>query len=331
MSERKTEVFYNVFARVVQPGCPLAGLGVVVTMLVVTSLCFGCVPRSVADSTVTTSAPSEGESEGWCFWLQEPDPHRVAELPVTVAVVDYSRNGRDDGALSPLDVAVISRSGKRVWSYLSIGEAESYRFYWNSVWNKKPPFFLGPENPDWPENFKVRYWREDWWDIAVRPYLDRILRAGFDGVYLDIIDGYWFWGERNRDIQGAADAMAELVCRIAAYCRVRTGEYFSICPQNGLAIIEDASPEWRERYLQAISAVGVESLFYNIYSEEDQSFRLKVLRTFVDKGKTVFNVEYIPSERVTDYRKKIRVAGIPVVPFRADPNRALDMVTSPLR
>ena len=36
----------------------------------------------------------------------------------------------------------------------------SYYVYWQPEWKDAPPSFLGPENPDWPENFKVRYWQE---------------------------------------------------------------------------------------------------------------------------------------------------------------------------
>jgi cysteinyl-tRNA synthetase len=34
-------------------------------------------------------------------------------------------------------------------AYMSIGEAEEYRFYWQPEWAYAPPAWLGPENPDW--------------------------------------------------------------------------------------------------------------------------------------------------------------------------------------
>jgi cysteinyl-tRNA synthetase len=92
---------------------------------------------------------------------------------------------------------VKSNGGSRlVISYMSIGEAEDYRFYWQMDWNSSPPAWMERENPDWPGNFKVRYWEEDWQDIIYGhddSYLNKILDAGFDGVYLDIIDAYEYF------------------------------------------------------------------------------------------------------------------------------------------
>ena len=85
-----------------------------------------------------------------------------------------------------------------VVSYMSIGEAEDYRYYWNSSWEHDPPDWLAGENPDWPGNYKVRYWNPAWQAIiygSENAYLDKILNAGFDGVYLDIIDAFEYFEE----------------------------------------------------------------------------------------------------------------------------------------
>ncbi len=83
-----------------------------------------------------------------------------------------------------------------VIAYMSIGEAENYRYYWQSGWDTTPPSWLAEENPDWPGNYKVRYWVKSWQDILYgndNSYLKKILDAGFDGVYLDIIDAYEYF------------------------------------------------------------------------------------------------------------------------------------------
>lgn len=50
--------------------------------------------------------------------------------------------------------------------------------------------------PHWAGNSKVEYWDPAWQAVifgSAEAYLDRILAAGFDGVYLDIIDAYEYF------------------------------------------------------------------------------------------------------------------------------------------
>ncbi len=95
-----------------------------------------------------------------------------------------------------------ANGGKRlVVCYMSIGEAEDYRYYWKDSWVKDPPGWLHGENPDWEGNYKVFYWEKEWQDIVFGngdSYLQMILDAGFDGVYLDIIDAFEYF----EDIKG---------------------------------------------------------------------------------------------------------------------------------
>lgn len=99
----------------------------------------------------------------------------------------------NDDMLSAADVESLktkSGGGSRlVICYMSIGEAEDYRYYWNSL----DKSLLCKENPDWKGNFAVKYWEEDWKSVIFgnnQSYLKKILDAGFNGVYLDIIEAY---------------------------------------------------------------------------------------------------------------------------------------------
>lgn len=96
---------------------------------------------------------------------------------------------------------VKANGGKRlVVAYMSIGEAEDYRYYWKDEWGKNDPDWLGDENPDWPGNYKVHYWEQEWQEIILgndNSYLDKIIATGFDGVYLDIIDAFEYWEEEG--------------------------------------------------------------------------------------------------------------------------------------
>ena len=93
--------------------------------------------------------------------------------------------------------------GKRlVICYMSIGEAEDYRYYWNGGWKTGKPAWLAEENPHWKGNYVVKYWDADWQKIITGndgSYQKKILDAGFDGVYLDIIDAFEYFEKRNKN------------------------------------------------------------------------------------------------------------------------------------
>jgi len=87
-----------------------------------------------------------------------------------------------------------ANGGRRLLiAYMSIGEAEDYRYYWKEDWNSQPPEWLDEENSRWKGNYKVAYWDPDWQAIILGSqdaYLDMIINSGFDGVYLDIIEAF---------------------------------------------------------------------------------------------------------------------------------------------
>lgn len=93
-----------------------------------------------------------------------------------------------------VSLKIKANDGSRlVIAYMSIGEAENYRYYWQTEWNTNPPSWLGEENPDWAGNYNVQYWNTNWKNIIYgndNSYTKKILDAGFDGVYLDKIDAF---------------------------------------------------------------------------------------------------------------------------------------------
>ncbi|WP_343672882.1 endo alpha-1,4 polygalactosaminidase [Chitinophaga sp.] len=106
----------------------------------------------------------------------------------------------DTSAFTASELAALKKKAnggtRLVISYMSIGEAENYRYYWQTSWTKTKPAWLDAENPDWPGNYKVKYWYSDWQKIIYgndSSYTKKILNAGFDGVYLDIIDAFEYY------------------------------------------------------------------------------------------------------------------------------------------
>lgn len=96
----------------------------------------------------------------------------------------------NDGSLfSAAEVSQLrqkANGGSRlVLCYMSIGEAEDYRYYWQADWEFKQPVWLDKENPDWEGNYKVKYWETDWQSIIFGSndsYVYKIIDAGFDGL-----------------------------------------------------------------------------------------------------------------------------------------------------
>ncbi len=87
-----------------------------------------------------------------------------------------------------------------VIAYVSIGEAENYRYYWKDNWYSNPPSYLCEENPEWPGNYAVKYWDSRWQSIIFgndSSYIKKIIDAGFDGVYLDKVDEYEYFEEKG--------------------------------------------------------------------------------------------------------------------------------------
>ncbi|MGE3915321.1 MAG: MJ1477/TM1410 family putative glycoside hydrolase [Hyphomicrobiaceae bacterium] len=251
----------------------------------------------------------------WVYQLQDIVPAQICGSDGELAVVDYSSDGSDAEAFTAAAVSLMKQrpSGapnKKVVAYMSIGEAEKGRFYWpnGSMDASSRPPGLGPLNPNFPDNFKVKYWNPDWQKIILgtNGYLERILRAGFDGVYLDIIDGFEFWEDDKSpgndatpaERAKARDEMVAFVTRISQKGK-QSGRPFMVIPQNGEALLR------RPDFLSAIDAIGKEDIFYG----RDQDFkrnRAEDIRTVLEdldfarqRGMPVYAVEYLQESMTT--------------------------------
>lgn len=116
-----------------------------------------------------------------------------------VILIDYAFN-EDPFTKDEISSLKYKQNGAKrlIIAYMSIGEAENYRYYWQNNWKPGNPEWLDKENPNWKGNYKVRYWDADWQAIIYGnddSYLKKILDAGFDGVYLDIIDAFEYFEE----------------------------------------------------------------------------------------------------------------------------------------
>jgi len=204
-----------------------------------------------------------------------------------------------------LDTIRSGHGGRKVVAYISIGEAEDYRPYWRKEWashgrlTAAAPAWLGAENPEWKGNYRVKYWQAEWQKLILTA-IDEALTHGFDGVYLDIVDGFEtfeFEQDGNQFIddrlnpetkQSYRRDMVDWVKAIAERARARNPAALVI-PQNGSQLVAHAD------FLETISAIGIEDLFTNGNQVQPQSHTNEVLghlKQLAAANKPVLVIEY---------------------------------------
>lgn len=278
-----------------------------------------CVPAAAAEPGPASFA----SVKTWGYQLQNIDISQLAASPFDVLVIDYSRSGDDAGAFTAEEIARLKAKpdGKRriVLAYMSIGEAESYRYYWKQhwgwLWGLFAPSWRSRHNGEWKGNFAVRYWEADWQAIILggEGYLARIQKAGFDGVYLDKIDQF---EEIGGDQEKARSEMIAFVGKIRAAAR-KSNPQFLIVPQNGDELLTDPS------YRAFIDGIGREDLLFgerrskranNPNQVEAAIERLRLLRS---ENKPVLVVEYI-DDRASIAESSVRLKAAGFIPYFAD-------------
>lgn len=82
-----------------------------------------------------------------------------------------------------------------VISYISVGSAEKYRYYWKNGWGLHHPLWLRRKYDGYEDEFWVKFWKDEWREIIYgndNSYMKKILDSGFDGAYLDNVEAYYF-------------------------------------------------------------------------------------------------------------------------------------------
>ena len=257
---------------------------------------------------------SLSEVDSWAFWAQNIVVDEVASSPFDMVVIDYSPDGTEQRAFKPgaLDRMKNKPDGspRIILAYLSIGEAENYRYYWRDGWFKGNPSWLSRENPDWPGNFLVSFWDPEWQALifgSPGAYLDKILAVGFDGVYLDLVDAFENWEDLR---PSAAEDMVDFVRRLSLYAKSNNGgKRFFIVPQNGEELLR------RPDYVRAIDGIAREDLYYG-YTEDGVPTPAKAagkmdkcLKIALKAGKSVFTIDYVAGGKAIEAYKRSRREG----------------------
>ena len=152
--------------------------------------------------------------------------------------------------------------------------------------------------------------------------MDRLLAAGFDGAYLDIIDAYEFFQGPEKTSAPRASApkdMAAFVAAIAAYARA-SDPGFLIFPQNAPQLA-GLVPE----YLATVDGIGQEDIYFGYEADNEATaagvtFELeRYLDVFKDAGKLVLTVDYASKPENVDqaYSRALAKGYVPLATVRA--------------
>lgn len=201
---------------------------------------------------------------------------------------------------SPRQVSGLKRNGRLLLAYLSVGEAENYRSYWQKNWKTGKPAWLGPTNPEWGGNYKVHYWDPAWRQIVRQSALN-IQKLGFDGLFLDVVDGWEFWQKTHPE---AKQAMIDLVLEVSRETR-RGQADFGIVLNGGDGLLED------RQLLESITGVAKEEIFFGLGGDskvtpaqftKDCQQRLRPL---IEARKLVLSIDYTrdPAQKRTAYEQ----------------------------
>jgi len=238
---------------------------------------------SALEGVPSAAAPRVTPAANWVYQLQKIDVDRIAASRADVAVIDYSPDGDPKRIFTADEVARMKLkpdgSARKLISYMSIGEANSACFYWDHRWVSKvgkktraaPGWLDKPNASGWEGAWKVKFWDRAWQGVIIdRPdsYLNQIIDQGFDGVYLDIVDGYAYWMDEERGAgvrPTAGDDMIAFIARIGEHARkVRGKPDFLVVPQNGEALLQNA------HYRRVISGIGKEDILFDMVGDADK-------------------------------------------------------------
>jgi cysteinyl-tRNA synthetase, unknown class len=252
---------------------------------------------------------------------------KIVDTPSDILIVDAYKQ-TPATPFSSAEVTAFKQNHPTTLAYLSIGEAEDYRYYWDASWPASPPTWMGKLNPEWAGNIKVKYW-DPAWQTIIFDYVDRIVAQGFDGAYLDIIDGYEYWADSangENEVLTTNEAATRMIAFIQSIRdRARqTNPNFKIFPQNAPALVQYSS------YLSAMDGIGKEETWYGGYNELThpnslaqpleaalRDEELAFLRAILQAGKTVIVTDYFNPNQVVqaqDFLAKAKIEGFAAYP-----------------
>jgi len=174
-------------------------------------------------------------------------------------------------------------------AYLSVGEAEGYRGYWEEI--KDRPWVIG-ENPFWKENYYVDVRNKEWQKVILDEVIPGIIEKGFKGIFLDTLDTSSMLEEKYPIEHAGSDrAMIGLILAI----RESYPELFLIS-NNGFSILKDIVPFLDGMLTEDINMMpDFEKGGYKKVPKNESAYKVKILNELKKEYNiSVFVIDYAP-------------------------------------
>lgn len=288
----------------------------------------GCSKDTSSPESISTSSQSVRDDnplkniKSWAYLIEnqhlDGTIQKLADSTYDMLVIDQTRSVKEDEQYnSKSDVSILQSSynsqnqNKIVLSYLNIGEAESYRWYWNDQWKIGNPGWIVAKDPDnWDENYPVLFWDEEWKNI-VQQSIKRIVDDGYNGVYLDWLEIYSFEPVQKAAKSQGLDSRTELT-----YFIKELVEYAHALNPNFIFIAQNASElgEYSD-YITLFDGIAQEAIWFDGEGDpdsgntpgdvkqdiEESNEYITNLQAWQRAEKPVFHVEYAEIPSNVDY------------------------------
>lgn len=130
------------------------------------------------------------------FSSKESMINAISATNFDLIIIDLFFDGTEFTSSEIQQLKTKANGGKRlVISYMNIGSAEKFRYYWKKGWGVHHPLWLKRKYEGYDDEFWVKFWKDDWKDIIYGnddSYTKKIINAGFDGAYLDNVEAFYF-------------------------------------------------------------------------------------------------------------------------------------------
>ena len=266
----------------------------IVGLFVISAISFTIIPtnqttkstkiREVKVDTVENKKPKlnilnkdKYEQVSWAYYLKDPVLLAIETAPFSLFVIDVEN---ENTVFTKEQISKLQKT-KKVFAYLSLGDAEDYRSYWKPLWNQKKPKWLGNEHPLWKGNFSVQDLLNKEWLEITKQQLDNVISVGYDGI---VISGL-----------GLPDSN-KFLTKIQKYLKSK---------KSSLKV-------YVQDYIYAdsklIDGVVKQGLIYNIDGSSSKATQqeLKELLKYKNEKKEILVVEYVTGEKWEQAKKIIQ-------------------------